>query len=952
MGSGFRLIIIFAGLLLSGPNLFAQAPEFAGAHKIGNNGDDEAYRVAIDKSGNIYVTGYFSDALDLDPGSGTSMAYASGIYDLFLVKLNAQGQYIWGKTILGNNHALGYALCTDTNGNVYVGGNFSGTADFNPGSGVSNLSSSGATDIFIVKLDSGGDFTWVRSIGGTGGEGLNDIKTDPFGNVYATGTFQGTVDFNPGAGTFYLNSVYNNNAFIFKLNPNGNLIWAKAIGSSGGSYGFKINIDLIGSIYVCGYFNGKADFDPGPDSSFQSGYNSAGTPYVLKLNNLGHFIWASILICSNHGVARGIEIDDDFQVYLSGYYTGTMDFDPDTSDYILSSNYSENGYVCKLDSSGMLRWVHQLGSNNQSERIMRMEIVPGASLYITGFFRITIDFNFDPTISETRTANGWTDVFILKIDSAGKFKWVVAAGGGGLDIIEDIASDKNGELYAVGHYSGTVDFNPGNDTFYLSSPNSDDDGFIWHLSECITNYTVHHVSACSAYMWIDGNTYTSSISGPVDTLVNYKGCDSIVTLNLTINQASTATHTHTACDSFIWVDGHVYYQDTVGALDTLVNKAGCDSVVTLDLNILESDQTTHYVSACDSFTWIDGNLYDSSNQSAYYHFINAAGCDSIVFLDLTINKSKNTVETITACDSFRWVNGHTYYASTSMQEKDTFQTVSGCDSIVTLDLTINYSRSSVDQVSACDSFAWINGVTYYASNQTASHLLSTSSGCDSIIYLDLSLGNTLYRKDQMEYCKAFTWVNGQTYTNDTSLVFYRFTNVSGCDSILELELDITPLNLTISQNGQSLSVSQSGTSYQWFTCIGGGLNLIQSATQSSYTVSGNGQYAVSVSDGNCTDTSGCFTVTGIGWMDNWSRSGVHVYPNPTTGKISLEMDQNSESGILRIFDGTGKQIQSLDCSGTDTIEWEIAGEDGLYWLILETEKGQFRMVLIKNKGIR
>ena len=156
---------------------------------------------------------------------------------------------------------------------------------------------------------------------------------------------------------------------------------------------------------------------------------------------------------------------------------------------------------------------------------------------------------------------------------------------------------------------------------------------------------------------------------------------------------------------------------------TFTNAAGCDSVVTLDLTLSISSTGIDVIQACDAYTWIDGNMYTVSNNIATHTLTNTVGCDSIVSLDLTINNSNTEIDFVTACDSYTWIDGNTYTASNN-SATHTLSNASGCDSIVSLDLTINNSNTGIDVVTACDSYTWIDGNTYTARNNRATHTLS------------------------------------------------------------------------------------------------------------------------------------------------------------------------------------------------------------------------------------
>ena len=211
---------------------------------------------------------------------------------------------------------------------------------------------------------------------------------------------------------------------------------------------------------------------------------------------------------------------------------------------------------------------------------------------------------------------------------------------------------------------------------------------------CASYSVTDMVMACDSYTWIDGITYTSSNNTATDTLISTAGCDSVITLDLTITSSYSATDVVMACDSYTWIDGITYTSSNNTATDTLISTAGCDSVITLDLTITSSYSTTDVVMACDSYTWIDGITYTSSNNTATDTLISTAGCDSVITLDLTITSSYSATDVVMACDSYTWIDGITYTSSNNTAT-DTLISTAGCDSVITLDLTITSLNASV-----------------------------------------------------------------------------------------------------------------------------------------------------------------------------------------------------------------------------------------------------------------
>ena len=289
------------------------------------------------------------------------------------------------------------------------------------------------------------------------------------------------------------------------------------------------------------------------------------------------------------------------------------------------------------------------------------------------------------------------------------------------------------------------------------------------------------ITACDNYEWIDGITYNQSNASATFINTNSLGCDSTIFLNLTINNSAFSDDTIIGCDTIfrnnktITTSG-LYY-------DTIPTIYGCDSVVLLDVTINYSNYVTDQITACDSYTWIDGNTYFSDNNTGLHILSNSNGCDSIINIDLTINYSSSSNDSIISCDSYDW-NGTTY--TNSGIYVDTLQTILGCDSIVSMDIVINYSASSNDSVISCDSYDW-NGNTYTNSGVYID-TLQTSNGCDSVVSMDMVINYSASTSDSIIACDSMEW-NGNNYT--TSGVYVDTLQTSnGCDSIVTMDMII------------------------------------------------------------------------------------------------------------------------------------------------------------------
>ena len=410
------------------------------------------------------------------------------------------------------------------------------------------------------------------------------------------------------------------------------------------------------------------------------------------------------------------------------------------------------------------------------------------------------------------------------------------------------------------------------------------------------------ITACGSYTWIDGTTYTSSTNTATTILTASNGCDSVVTLDLTINTPTSGTDVITACGSYTWIDGTTYTSSTNTATTILTASNGCDSIVTLDLTINSPVTSTEVVTACGSYTWIDGNTYTSSDTSASITFTASNGCDSAVNLDLTIIPPANSVDSVTACGSYTWIDGNTYTSNNSTAI-DTLIGSNGCDSIVTLNLVITNTFSTTEVISACVSYTWINGITYISSN-TDSVLLIASNGCDSILYLNLTILQSKSSIDSVQACNSFTWINGVTYLSDNNNASVTYTAQNGCDSVIYLNLTISNINTSVQTSGDTLVAPPNQSSYQWMRCETGSYSPIAGATFNTFTPTSKGQYAVRIVNGACMDTSSCIFFSGLGM--NESNSYFKIYPNPSKELLNIKSDILFIG--IKIYDSSGREV--------------------------------------------
>ncbi len=436
----------------------------------------KGYAITVDASGDVYATGRFYGTVDFNPGAGVFNLTAAGTYDVFVSKIDVNGNFVWARAMGGTADEDGFSIAVDVFGNVFTTGYFNGTADFDPGAGTYNLTSAGYEDIFISKLDVNGNFLWAKSIGSNDlGVGISDegysIAVDGTGNVYATGVFHGTVDFDPGPGVVNLSIPSGScpscaQMFVAKFDTNGNLVWAKGYGTYGDSEPSAIAVGPTGNIYLTGYFWSSVGFGSGVFVSA----NGTKDIFIAKLNNNGVGIWAKSMgdsDDSSYYPERGysITVDGAGNVFTTGRYELTTDFDPGPGVFNLTSVGDFDVFILKLNDNGDFVWAKSMGDVNGSGVIddYGFAIVTDASgnVYTAGQYRGTVDFDPGPGVY-TLTDKGLGDVFISKLDNNGNFMWAGSMSGCcGRDIGFSMAIDPSGGIYTAGDWSGGGPTNPG-----------------------------------------------------------------------------------------------------------------------------------------------------------------------------------------------------------------------------------------------------------------------------------------------------------------------------------------------------------------------------------------------------------------------------------------------------------------------------------------------------------
>lgn len=481
-----KLILFIASL--SALLIQSQTPNLQWAKKLGDiSNDDQGISLGNDINGNVYSTGKFYGNIDADPSASTYYLYTSGGWDTYISKLDNSGNFVWAKKIGGINDDVPTEIAVDQSGNSYVSGSFSGVVDFDPSStGTFTLNGAAFADNFILKLDASGNFVWVKQFSSTGNDIITSITLDNAGKLLCTGRLYGVMDFDPSPVTTF--TIYGGGSIpFFKLDANGNFIWAKTFGGSSSSSAHGIRSDAQNNIYVSGFYYQAADFDPSASVYSLTAIGNTQDAFVAKFDANGNFKWANSYGSIYFDDAFSSTIDTKGNVYTAGYFAGTADFNPSsTNTYTIANNNSSNDvFVVKVDSLGSFVWAKKIGGD-YDDRADYIISDNSNNVYVCGGYEYICDFNPSTTATYSLTSNGAKDGFITKLDENGNFVWNASFGGISEDRVFCVRIDNLGSVISTGLYERTIDFDPSSSIFNLPGNIGNSDAFVWKLNSSST----------------------------------------------------------------------------------------------------------------------------------------------------------------------------------------------------------------------------------------------------------------------------------------------------------------------------------------------------------------------------------------------------------------------------------------------------------------------------------
>lgn len=902
------------------------------AKSMGGNLQDEALDIKINSAGNIVLSGYFNGTADFDPSPAVLNLTSAGSGDIFLASYDSNGNILWANGFGDTGWESGKAICLGAGDTIFMTGKFSSTVDFDPSGNIFNLSSAGGSDIYLAKYTPGGSFVWAFSLGAASSdEGTNLCYKSS--NVYLTGTFRMTVDFDPSGSVFNLtsgNGGNNYDAYIAAYNAmSGSFVHAIQIGGSNTVWPNDIAAAGNGDIYITGEYMGTADFDPSPsvfNITSQGGNDIFLAAYTPALNFINAFGTGNT--SSDDG--RAVAINNNTDVLMGGYFTYDVDFDPSGNNLILDAYVTGGGFLSSYSPALAINWAKNLnGKNGGSDVGREIKIDSNGDIIVMGSFRGDVDF--DPSVNTVilSSAPNANDLYLAKYSKQGSLLWVKSIAISGASNTKHFFLDAANNIYIAGRFSGTVDLDPSGNTYNITS-NGSDDGYIakyTNTGDFVWGFNLGGTSGDAVYGISIDNAGDVVVTGYIRGTVDFDPSGNVFNVVVPSGSNQLFWAKYTSAGAFVWAkaiessgcgqgEGHHIVTDATNSI-YITGRMAC----TTDFD--PSGNTNNLVSNGGD----DAFLAKYNSSGDYEWAFNIGGTSTDMGYALSISNNKVFVG-----GSFRDLVDFDPSLNVS------YQLSNGLDDafLAAYDLNGNYlwskgigGSTGNDRIESI--YADINdniSITGYIHGQADFNPMSTpkiiSAGTtnafiaqydNSGIYQfafaiegGLSMGYSIQSTNTDIYCTGF-------FRKDCDFdpsAFALNKKSNGQDDIFIAKYNYcTALDTSVSENNGTLTASETNALYQWIDCDTN--QPLPGETNKTFTPSVTGNYKVAITKGLCTDTSACNIVVVISVTESTQISDVKMYPNPASDQVFIA----AQGSLLReviIYNMLGSQLKNIQAS--------------------------------------
>jgi len=330
-------------------------------------------------------------------------------------------------------------------------------------------------------------------------------------------------------------------------------------------------------------------------------------------------------------------------------------------------------------------------------------------------------------------------------------------------------------------------------------------------------------------------------------------------------------------------------------------------------------------------------------------FASADACDSTVVFTLSIDPLYIDTTTASICDGDNMSFG-SQTLTTAGTYSELYTSVDGCDSTKVLTLSILPTTTDTAAASICDGDTTIFGSQTLTAAGTFSEVYTNADGCDSTKVMVLSMNQAASDSSAATICSGETYTLGaqSLTTAGTYSEVFQSAAANGCDSTQVLTLTVNSADTAVTQSGATLTAEAVGAVYQWIDCDDNNAP-ISGKTNQNFTASANGNYAVIVTENNCTDTSSCYNVTGFGIVENSFGSDIKFYPNPTQNKVSIELDKAYSDLLITVTNLQGQELLTSSFNNKQIVDVEMDQlKAGVYFIKIDSDNNTAVIKIIKE----
>ena len=834
--------------------VLSQQPYYHWGHSFATEYHENVRSIAVDENQNIYLIGTYSDTIDLDPGVNQSIfpnysTTSLAAYDLFIMKLDSVGNYVWAKTIGTEWEEIGNSVIYDSAGFIYIAGTINSYTNVDQGATDSSLTVAGFNDVFIQKLDLDGNHIWSKALHGQGLDYVGGLSLDHSGDLIVTGEIGDTMWFDPP----YTDSLFPQNypysdAFVVKMSGvNGNILWSKLFGGDNHDAANSVAIDNNDDIVISGWFIDTCDLNPNDSLEYLVSESNDRSPFVSKLTNNGDFIWGKAMSSSGGtpsgqlgGTGLSVAISSNNDIYVAGRYSDTIDFDPGLGTaYLNSTNPSGgtdwDGYLLKLSPDGDFEWVNSIRRYYSHDYISEIKIDSNQNVFLIGECSDSAFFYANNDTIALQSEWG-SDIFCVKVDSLGNYLWGITFGSNSMDrsfclgLGEDQSIFLGGSLGWNSTTQGMGDLDPGTNEHIVSLAGYSD-FFIVRLNECMNSV---------------GSAPTPLIAILPDI---YEECS----IELT---SPSAYHSCAGTISGKTADSVYSYSTQGNYLVEWVYDDGYGNTVSQFQNVIINDTT-----APVAIVPVLPDVF--------------ASCDTTILTPYAVDNCSDTIQATTT-DPTTFSSAGIYVVTWLFDDQNgnqttQYQTIEILDSIAPIP----------DSILLTPIFSQCPPVSLAAP--------TAQDNCNGVLIASTNAPTMYYN----EGVYSVTW---------------EFEDNAGNSAYQTQEVQIELLDSTVSISGDTIYSNAIGNYiFQWIDCSNG--SPIISANQPYYVPTDNGNYSVNVFNGICSIFSNCASLSQNGINSiQLTEEPFEIFPNPIHDELNFECSSAFIHSHYSICDALSREI--------------------------------------------